>query len=40
MPAPISQRGPTRSVNFPATGATNMISSVIGRNVAPVWMAL
>src|SRR6266496_6810786 len=39
IPAPISQRGPTRSTSFPATGATNMIRRVIGRNVAPVLIA-
>ena len=39
IPAPISQREPTRSENFPAIGATNMISTVIGRNIAPVWIA-
>ena len=40
MPAPISQRAPIRSENLPATGATRMISTVIGRNVAPVSIAL
>ena len=40
IPAPISQRGPIRSETFPATGATRMISTVIGRNVAPVLIAL
>src|SRR6266702_3599903 len=39
MPVPISQRGPTRSEIFPAAGATRMISTVIGRNVAPVLIA-
>ena len=39
IPAPISQRGPTWSESFPAAGATNMIRTVIGRNVAPVLIA-
>src|SRR4029078_9251624 len=40
IPATIGQRGPIRSLNRPANGATRMISSVIGRNVAPVLIAL
>ena len=39
MPAPISQRAPTRSENLPAIGATRMIITVMGRNVAPVLIA-
>src|SRR4051812_21178351 len=39
IPPPISQRGPTRSAIFPAAGATKMISTVIGRKVAPVLIA-
>ena len=39
IPTPMSQRGPTRSEILPAAGATNMISTVIGRNVAPVLIA-
>ena len=37
-PAPISQREPILSENLPASGATNTISTVIGRNAAPVWI--
>ena len=40
IPPAISQRAPMRSENLPAIGATRMISTVIGRNVAPVWIAL
>jgi hypothetical protein len=40
MPAPMSHLPPKRSASRPATGATMMISSVIGRNVAPVWTAV
>ena len=40
IPAPISHRGPIRSDSRPANGATRMISTVIGRNVAPVSIAL
>ena len=40
IPATIGHRGPIRSVNRPANGATMMISRVIGRNVAPVLIAL
>ena len=39
IPTPISQREPTRSENFPATGAMRMIRTVIGRNDAPVCTA-
>src|SRR5437764_9057791 len=39
IPRLINQRGPTRSEIFPAAGATRMISTVIGRNVAPVLIA-
>ena len=37
-PAPISQREPILSENFPASGATKTIRIVIGKNVAPIWM--
>src|SRR5262245_27331955 len=39
IPPPISQRGPKRSESFPATGATRMIKTVNGKNVAPVLIA-
>ncbi len=39
IPAPTSQREPTRSVIRPAIGATSTISTVIGRNVAPAFVA-
>src|SRR5205823_2300585 len=39
IPRPTSQREPTRSDSLPAGGATRMISTVIGRNVAPVSIA-
>jgi len=39
IPPPISQREPTRSEYFPATGATRMMRMVIGRNDAPVCTA-
>ena len=38
-PPPISQRAPIESVSFPARGAIRMISTVIGRKIAPVWIA-
>ena len=38
-PPPISQRAPIVSVSFPARGAIRMIRIVIGRKVAPVWIA-
>src|SRR6266498_2836080 len=38
-PAPISQREPIRSENFPAAGASKTIRTVIGRKVAPVSIA-
>ena len=37
-PEPISQREPILSENRPASGATNTIRTVNGRNVAPVWI--
>ena len=40
IPAPMSQRAPTRSEKRPAIGATRMIRTVSGRNVAPVSIAL
>ena len=39
-PAPISQREPIRSDRRPACGATRMISTVIGRKIAPVCVGL
>ena len=38
MPAPISQREPTRSESFPAIGATRMIRTVIGKKIAPAFV--
>ena len=35
MPPVSSQREPRRSESRPASGATNMISAVIGRKAAP-----
>ena len=36
IPPPTSQREPKRSESRPACGAIRMISTVIGRNDAPV----
>src|SRR6266545_8157124 len=38
-PTPISQREPIRSENLPAAGASNTMRTVIGRKLAPVWIA-
>ena len=35
MPAPISQREPSRSESFPAIGAKKTMQSVMGRKAAP-----
>ena len=39
MPAPTSHRDPTCRSSCPASGATRMISTVIGRKTAPVCVA-